>query len=188
MNVIPPYGRSALIPLVTSMDDCEKEFCFTNSATYSLLHLSPQQLNDAIHLYILISQCRIHRAWLLSTCLQSTFIIGAIVRRQQELLVVHRYSALLLPVTGSESVLITSCGPYISYGVVQPFFEFLLLIVIPCNLCSPIILVILQLIVAITTPISTYYPSLQSFNLAVLLYVNFYINTVKQLIYRTKIV
>ena len=39
------------------------------------------------------------RAWLLSAHHQSTFIIGAIVRRQQELLVVHRYPALLLPVT-----------------------------------------------------------------------------------------
>ena len=26
MNVIPPYGRPALIPLVTSMDDNEKQF------------------------------------------------------------------------------------------------------------------------------------------------------------------
>ena len=26
MNVIPPYGRPALIQLVTSMDDSEKEF------------------------------------------------------------------------------------------------------------------------------------------------------------------
>ena len=67
MNVITPYGRPALIPLVTSMDDSEKEltsihsvdgtarsqgkshvsykatksYCFTNSATYSLLDPSP---------------------------------------------------------------------------------------------------------------------------------------------------
>ena len=26
LNVIPPYGRPALIPLVTSMDDSDKEF------------------------------------------------------------------------------------------------------------------------------------------------------------------
>ena len=53
--------------------------------------------------------------------------------------------------TESESVLLTSCGPYIFYGVVYPFLEFLLLIVIPCNLFSPMILVILWLIVAIET-------------------------------------
>ena len=125
MNVIPPYGRPTLIPSVTSMDDSEKEltsipsvdgtaryqgmshvsckvtksYCFTNSATYSLLDPSPKQLNDAILLDILIFQCRIHRAWLLNAHLQSAFFIGAIVRRQQELLVVHRYPALLLPVT-----------------------------------------------------------------------------------------
>ena len=31
MNVIPPYGRPALIRLVTSMDDSEKEFTSTPS-------------------------------------------------------------------------------------------------------------------------------------------------------------
>ena len=70
MNVIPPYGRPALIPVVTSIDDSEEEFTsttrvdgtarsqgkshvsckaaksysFTNSATYSLLDPNPEQL------------------------------------------------------------------------------------------------------------------------------------------------
>ena len=83
MNVIPPYGCPALIPSVTSMDDSEKEFtsipsvdgtarsqgkshvsckatrsyCFTNAPKYSLLDPSPYQLNDAILMDILISQC-----------------------------------------------------------------------------------------------------------------------------------
>ena len=125
MNVIPPYGRPALIPLVTSMDDSEKEFtstpsvdgiaksqgksyvsckasksyCFTNCATYSLHHPSPYQLNDAILLDILITKCWLHRALLSHAHLHSCFVIGAIVRRQQEVIGVHRYPALLLPVT-----------------------------------------------------------------------------------------
>ena len=40
-----------------------------------------------------------HRAWLSHDHLHSAFIIGAIVRRQQELLCVHRYPAHLLPLT-----------------------------------------------------------------------------------------
>ena len=124
MNVIPPYGRPALFPLGTSMDDSEKEFTSILSVdgnarsqgksmfpaklpshTVSLIlqHTpcwtqAPKKLNDPILLDILITQCRIHRAWLLNTHLQSALIIGAIVRRQQELLVVHRYPSLL-PVT-----------------------------------------------------------------------------------------
>ena len=37
MNVIPPYGRPALIPLVTSMDDSEKEFTST-MINYVIVH------------------------------------------------------------------------------------------------------------------------------------------------------
>ena len=57
------------------------------------------QLNDAILLGILITRCWLHRALLSHAHLQSVFIIGAIVRRQQELLGVQRHSTLLLPVT-----------------------------------------------------------------------------------------
>ena len=119
------HRTSCLDPLVTSKDDNEKEYTsiprvwmelkdpkgiamfpaklpilqHTNSATYSLHDPSPKQLNDPILLDILISQCRIHWALLSHTHLQSAFIIGAIVRRQQELLVLHHYPALLLPMT-----------------------------------------------------------------------------------------
>ena len=117
MNVIPPYGRPALILLVTSMDYSEKEFTSTpsvdgiarsqgkshvsckvtklplcyHSATYSLLDPSPQQLNDAILLGTFITKRWLHRALLSDAHLQSVFIIGAIVRRQQELLGVINY-------------------------------------------------------------------------------------------------
>ena len=121
MNVIPPYGRIALISSVTSMDDSEKEFtsitsvdgtaksegkihvsgkafkscCFTNSAIYSALDPNQNQLNDAILLYILIAQRWLQRALLSHAHLQSVFTIGAIVRRQQELLGVHRFPTLI---------------------------------------------------------------------------------------------
>ena len=49
----------------------------------------------------------------------------------------------------SESVLITSYEPYISYSVVKSFLESLLLIVISGNLRQPMIFVILLLIVVI---------------------------------------
>ena len=70
-----------------------------NSATYSLLDPSPEQLNDAILLDILISKHWLHRALLSHAHLQSVFIIGAIVHRQQDLVGEHHLPALLLPVT-----------------------------------------------------------------------------------------
>ena len=53
---------------------------------------------------------------------------------------------------GSESVLITSCEPHISKGVVKPFLDRLLLIGISGNLRSLMIFVILRLIVVIAAP------------------------------------
>ena len=76
-----------------------KSYCFTNSATYSLLDPSPLQLNDAILLDILIKSCWLHWALLSHSHLQSVLIFGAIVNVQQELLGVHRYPTLLPPVT-----------------------------------------------------------------------------------------
>ena len=81
----------------------------------------------------------IYLFYLFNAHLQSAFTIGAIVRRQQELLVVHRYPALHLMQT-----------IYLVWYCIAVLF--LLLIVIPCNLCSPMILVIRRLIVAIATP------------------------------------
>ena len=52
----------------------------------------------------------------------------------------------------SESVLITSCEPYISNGVVKLFLEHLLLVVVSGNLWSPMIFVILRLILFIAAP------------------------------------
>ena len=52
-----------------------------------------------ILLDILITRCFVHRDLLSHTHLQSVFIIGSIILRQQELLGVHLYPTLLLVVT-----------------------------------------------------------------------------------------
>ena len=83
--------------------------------------------------------------------LQSVFIIGAIVRRQQEFLGVHRYPTLLLPVTW-----VRKCLDYLMQTIyLEECCKAILgvpSLVISGNLHSLMIFVILQFIVVIAAP------------------------------------